>query len=467
MQPVKPRTAYGAAVSLAFLVALGSTAASSPVPAKPHKNATQNAVPPKLDESKKEMVQLARQLAQSDVEGLPKSRLLISPPPRNKPTEISTELLPRPRLRPREAAATFAAGQWDSSSRIITPTLKPSREAGDHLEELGSLDAGDAHAIPLPKPLRSKAAKPLRKTTPSSAELNQADLDRPPSAAVQPGPTAAIARLAPQSEGAAVQSLTAPPNPTDELLSTVRTKEIAESASPVSQPILREEISVPPEPSAGLLAPVGASAVGQASDAHTQPNPSSPPEIAKSALEPVVVDEPSSAPPDLLAQAQAVSPPDLTTMNVAVADRLAGDDDITSSTAPSDPLQTATLPSASEGQVLQELDIAKTEEIDWAALRIVFAPGVQTIGDDAKTKLLALRDWLVTHKDQRIRLDAYASDTADPISKARRISLSRAIAVRSYLIEQGVRATRINLRARGNLASEGPPDRVDIHPADR
>ena len=52
--------------------------------------------------------------------------------------------------------------------------------------------------------------------------------------------------------------------------------------------------------------------------------------------------------------------------------------------------------------------------------------------------------------------------TRENASKARRLSLSRALAIRSFLIDQGVRSTRIEVRAMGNKVPEGPADRVDI-----
>jgi outer membrane protein OmpA-like peptidoglycan-associated protein len=57
---------------------------------------------------------------------------------------------------------------------------------------------------------------------------------------------------------------------------------------------------------------------------------------------------------------------------------------------------------------------------------------------------------------------AYAAGNDDATSQARRLSLSRALAVRSYLIEHGVRSTRMDVRALGNKVPEGPPDRVDV-----
>jgi outer membrane protein OmpA-like peptidoglycan-associated protein len=62
----------------------------------------------------------------------------------------------------------------------------------------------------------------------------------------------------------------------------------------------------------------------------------------------------------------------------------------------------------------------------------------------------------------RIQLLAYAGQASDSASQARRLSLSRALAARSQLIEQGVRSTRIDVRALGNKSAGGPTDRIDI-----
>ena len=63
----------------------------------------------------------------------------------------------------------------------------------------------------------------------------------------------------------------------------------------------------------------------------------------------------------------------------------------------------------------------------------------------------------------RLQLVAYASGAGESANSARRLSLSRALAVRSYLIDKGVRSTRIDVRALGNrLEGGGDPDRVDV-----
>jgi hypothetical protein len=64
----------------------------------------------------------------------------------------------------------------------------------------------------------------------------------------------------------------------------------------------------------------------------------------------------------------------------------------------------------------------------------------------------------------RLELLAYAAGTEDQANRARRLSLSRALAVRAFLINEGVRSTRMDVRALGNNVDGEPADRVDILP---
>jgi outer membrane protein OmpA-like peptidoglycan-associated protein len=57
---------------------------------------------------------------------------------------------------------------------------------------------------------------------------------------------------------------------------------------------------------------------------------------------------------------------------------------------------------------------------------------------------------------------AYAAGTPEDPSTARRLSLARALAVRSALIADGVSSTRIYVRALGAQAGDAPADRVDL-----
>ena len=62
----------------------------------------------------------------------------------------------------------------------------------------------------------------------------------------------------------------------------------------------------------------------------------------------------------------------------------------------------------------------------------------------------------------RVQLEAFGGTPGDKSSDARRLSLKRALAVRALLIESGVPAERIDVRALGGITDGGTPDRVDV-----
>lgn len=95
------------------------------------------------------------------------------------------------------------------------------------------------------------------------------------------------------------------------------------------------------------------------------------------------------------------------------------------------------------------------------ALRLLFEGSTTQLDDAAQQQLKQMAAALAAN-NQRIQLKAFASGTSDRPSAARRESLSRALAVRSYLIENGVRSTRIDVRALGAPSDGGPSDRVDV-----
>jgi outer membrane protein OmpA-like peptidoglycan-associated protein len=97
-----------------------------------------------------------------------------------------------------------------------------------------------------------------------------------------------------------------------------------------------------------------------------------------------------------------------------------------------------------------------------AALRIGFTAAETELTQASRQRVAAFAAAMPEDEAVRITVNAYAGgDAADP-SRARRTSLSRALAVRSALMEAGVRSTRIDVRALGLAAGDGPADRVDI-----
>ena len=97
-----------------------------------------------------------------------------------------------------------------------------------------------------------------------------------------------------------------------------------------------------------------------------------------------------------------------------------------------------------------------------ATTRIGFGAGSAKLNSDASARLNDVSNSLKKNSALRIQLLAYAGSKDGSASQARRLSLSRALAARSYLIEKGIRSTRIDVRALGNRSGTGPADRIDI-----
>ena len=94
--------------------------------------------------------------------------------------------------------------------------------------------------------------------------------------------------------------------------------------------------------------------------------------------------------------------------------------------------------------------------------RVLFPPGSARLAEDAQATLKRISTALKKNSALRLQLKAYARGTSQNASQARRLSLSRALAVRADLMKQGVRPTRIDVQAFGNKVADGPPNRVDL-----
>lgn len=93
-------------------------------------------------------------------------------------------------------------------------------------------------------------------------------------------------------------------------------------------------------------------------------------------------------------------------------------------------------------------------------MSVPFAAGSENLSNTGANDLEALATQLAK-TETRLQLKAYAGTNGGSESAARRLSLSRALKVRSYLIRNGVASTRIDVRALG-VAQDGPSDRVDL-----
>ena len=192
------------------------------------------------------------------------------------------------------------------------------------------------------------------------------------------------------------------------------------TVKPPTRFVAPRPVEPPPLPSIAELSPVGPP---------TMPA-GSPPVPART--------RPASAPPPIPPMEQpakpAAAPPAQTAAQTA-------------------PTQTAALPPQSPPPA--------RPPVPRGPLSVVFDGEAADLPESAEATISKLADTLRANETLRLQLRAYASGTADTAREARQLSLARALALRERLTAFGIRSTRIDIRALGVGATEGPPDRID------
>jgi outer membrane protein OmpA-like peptidoglycan-associated protein len=97
-----------------------------------------------------------------------------------------------------------------------------------------------------------------------------------------------------------------------------------------------------------------------------------------------------------------------------------------------------------------------------APVRLVFDSGKTDLTPDEEAAIRDLAHAIPTPAVSSVNVVAYAAGKPDDPSTARRVSLSRGMAVRSVLLASGVPSAQIYVRALGATASDGPADRVEL-----
>jgi len=109
------------------------------------------------------------------------------------------------------------------------------------------------------------------------------------------------------------------------------------------------------------------------------------------------------------------------------------------------------------------VDQAKTVAADVpAGLQLTFAPGQSDLSPDSAAAIKRFVQASPSGKPTTFNVLAYAANVPNDPSVPRRLSLSRAIAVRTAMVADGVASAAIYMRALGAQGAGGPPDRVDI-----
>ncbi|HEY1932034.1 MAG TPA: OmpA family protein [Acetobacteraceae bacterium] len=97
-----------------------------------------------------------------------------------------------------------------------------------------------------------------------------------------------------------------------------------------------------------------------------------------------------------------------------------------------------------------------------AGLQLTFASDASDLSPDSAAAIKQLVVTTPSGGDTTFNVLAYAAGAANDPSEPRRLSLARALAVRSALIADGVSSARIYVRALGAQGGSGPADRADI-----
>jgi len=329
---------------------------------------------------------------------------------------------------------TGAAAAQDTV--VIGGSGQPSVEV-----DLGALDAfGGYSYAPVSQPRRATrssapAAKATRVVTAPKQPATKAAA--PPKAATpKPAKTQTAARVAPEpSKPAPIKlppiTLPAVAPPSESPKPTVAAPAPAATPAPLPKPAPVPAPAAAPAPKAAVPAPPPVVAPAPA------PRPApvlAPPVVAPPAPAPAPA-LPPQQPPRAPAVAPAILPPP------------------TAVPAPNPP--EPSMPSAVAG-------LAPVPQVsETPVLRVEFDGTATGLSPRAEQALARLVDQLARSED-RLQIKAFAAGTQANPSGARRLSLSRALAVRAYLIERGLRSTRIDVRALGIAADGGPADRVDV-----
>ncbi len=95
-------------------------------------------------------------------------------------------------------------------------------------------------------------------------------------------------------------------------------------------------------------------------------------------------------------------------------------------------------------------------------LRVLFATSRTDMTESTETAIKVYLGSVPHTESTSFNVTAYAAGGPEDPSTPRRLSLSRALAIRSVMIADGVASARIYLRALGAAHGDGPVDRVDV-----
>lgn len=341
----------------------------------------------------------------------PRSTLTVQGPAAG--TGASTGIV---KLIPPSEFRTKTSAGAKKTAPLPTPTVAPPPPATQQATQQTTQQATQqTAAAPTPPPAPTKI-----EPTPGAAPASEPPTSSQPASAEDATPASA-----PQAEVAAETAPPAAAAAPAESASTAATEE----AAPAPSPAAPETAAAAPEKSDSVAA-----AFAPASPSEGAPSEGTPSEGAAAGAAPAE-DTPADGAPANEVPADSLATTEPSQPEAVPAGEEPGD------------TQTAALPATAEGQI-----------------SVTFMEGSSELSAAALGALDTMADKLRDDASLRIQLLAYAQAIDNNTSRARRTSLARALAVRSYLIEKGVPSPRMDVRALGSNVEGAPADRVDIIP---
>lgn len=328
-------------------------------------------------------------------------------------------LMPGSKVAPGERIVLTPPGSQPAAKarRPIPPRTKQTK-AGASKFKLNIPETPGAKPA-IPKPLKAKLSAPANaKQPPATAPTEMAI--KPPEPPPMPEPTV---KVEPKKARAAAK-------PKKEPQLAVKPEEKAMPEPPAAPP-LPAEVEIPPD----------------------LPDLPPPPPAASLELPPL--------PEEIVEEAAADLPPS------PPVEEQAKSGDATDATEPV-PMRETVLPQPQETAAPEEskqvaaLSPPATAVPATRPMTVLFSLGSAALNAEALERIDAVREKMEADQFLRLQLAAYATNTDDNPSRTRRLSLSRALAIRSYLVEKGVKSTRMDVRALGNKFEKAPGDRVDL-----
>jgi outer membrane protein OmpA-like peptidoglycan-associated protein len=333
-----------------------------------------------------------------------------------------------PGLMNREVHATYA-----HPDPVAKPSPRPVAKAPPPAKRSPQISA--PRSKPLAKVKEAPSAKPAAQQAKArpTAVTATAQVTRPPAPA-RPEPAKIVAEVKPEPTKVEPPKVVVAPKPVEpaKIVAEVKPEppkvelpKVVEAPKPVEPAKIVAEVK--PEPPKIELPKVVEA-----------PRPVEPAKIAAEAKpEPTKIEPPKVV--------EAVKPEPVKTVEAPKAE------------LPPPTTLLAAVPSAPPPPMAAAAPLRKGDN----SLTIPFAIDSARLSEATRAELERMAHRMERDESLSLQLLAYAAGDEANASKARRLSLSRALEVRKYLMEMGVRSTRIEVRALGNKVEDGAPDRVD------